>query len=227
MNHLLTIAIIKLSFTSKGVLIKIVYLIPTSRYMKVNAIPHHDAPVPNEKHARFSLLFNDLYKSLCLYVFNYTHDEQASEDIVAEVFTALWENYHSIRNASAMRAWLYQVSRNKSLNWLRSRQLGQKKEADFSAQQSEITGDISASIIHAEAVAELHTLIYKLPAQCSRIFTKLYIEGKNLKETAAELQLSVNTVKSQKNRGLQLLRLKLRPVIFLFSTLFLQYFLRL
>ena len=221
MNHLLTITIIKLAFTSKGVLIKIVYLISIPHYMKLNVQPQDDASVLNEKHERFTALFNDLYKSLCIHVFNYTHDEQTSEDIVVEAFTSLWENYHSIRDASAMRAWLYQVSRNKSLNWLKSRQLGQKKEADFSAQQSKITGDIASSIMHAEVVAELHTLIHKLPAQCSRIFTKLYIEGKNLKETAAELQLSVNTVKSQKNRGLQLLRLKLRPVFVLFTTLFL------
>jgi DNA-directed RNA polymerase specialized sigma24 family protein len=43
-----------------------------------------------------------------------------------------------------------------------------------------------------------------------------------MKETAQELHLSLNTIKSQKNRGLQLLRLKLKPGISSLSILFLQ-----
>ncbi|HTE26013.1 RNA polymerase sigma-70 factor [Flavitalea sp.] len=190
--------------------------------MKLNARLYQNGPDSHEKHAMFRMLFDDLYKSLCIYVFNFTHDDQVSEDIVVDTFVKLWEDYHSIRNQAAMRAWLYQVSRNKSLNWLKSRQLKHKKEEDFAKMQSSFSADISSLIIHAEAVAELHSLIDKLPVQCSRVFTKLFIEGKNIRETAVELNVSVNTVKSQKNRGLQLLRLKLRPVLLFLSLLFLQ-----
>jgi RNA polymerase sigma-70 factor (ECF subfamily) len=193
--------------------------------MPIEMTPADDNLDVKEKHLKFNALFQELYKSLCVYVFNYTKNEQVSEDIVVEVFTSLWQNYSSIRDQAAMRAWLYQVSRNKSFNWMKSRQLQQKKERGFSSLQDQYTEDVSGSILEAEIIAELHHLIHNLPSQCSRIFSKLYIEGKNLKETASELQLSVNTVKSQKHRGLQLLRVKIRPVIFLASLLFLQNFL--
>jgi DNA-directed RNA polymerase specialized sigma24 family protein len=37
----------------------------------------------------------------------------------------------------------------------------------------------------------------------------LYIEGKSIKETAEELQVSASTVKTQKKRGLDALRKKI------------------
>lgn len=226
MNHLLMLPIIKLGFISKGVWNKIVHLKSTPHYMYRNTTPAEDDVDVKEKHRRFNALFDELYKSLCVYVFNYTQNDQASEDIVVEAFTSLWQNYHSIRDQAAMRAWLYQVSRNKSFNWLKARQLQQKKESGFYSLQSRFTEDVSGSIVEAEIIAELHKLIHRLPTQCSRIFSKLYIEGKNMKETALELQMSINTVKSQKHRGLQLLRLKMRPIILLASLLFLQNFMR-
>jgi RNA polymerase sigma-70 factor (ECF subfamily) len=43
-----------------------------------------------------------------------------------------------------------------------------------------------------------------------------YLEGMKNHEIAKELGISVNTVKTQKQRALQLLRLKLKPEFFIF-----------
>jgi RNA polymerase sigma-70 factor, ECF subfamily len=98
--------------------------------MKINDI--HDNVISAGDHAAFRLLFDELYKKLCIYVFNFTDDESLSQDIVAEAFVSLWENFYSIRDRSAMKSWLYQVCRNKSLNAIKSVRHRQKKETDFS-----------------------------------------------------------------------------------------------
>ena len=65
------------------------------------------------------------------------------------------------------------------------------------------------NIIRSETIHLLHKAIAHLPAECSKIFTKLYIEGKSITETAQEMNIAVSTVKNQKARGIKLLKPKL------------------
>jgi DNA-binding CsgD family transcriptional regulator len=41
------------------------------------------------------------------------------------------------------------------------------------------------------------------------VFTKLFIEGKSVSETAQEMNIAISTVKNQKARGIKLLKPKL------------------
>jgi RNA polymerase sigma-70 factor (ECF subfamily) len=61
-------------------------------------------------------------------------------------------------------------------------------------------------IIFAEVVAEIHRTLNVLPDECKKIYTMIYIQDKTVREVAEELQLSISTVKSQKRRGLAILR---------------------
>jgi RNA polymerase sigma-70 factor (ECF subfamily) len=68
--------------------------------------------------------------------------------------------------------------------------------------------------IRAEFYAEIHNAIKTLPPECRKIFTMLYIEGKTVRETADELGLARSTIKTQKARGLAMLRKKIRPYLY-------------
>jgi len=67
------------------------------------------------------------------------------------------------------------------------------------------------AIITAEVMAGVHSAIRSLPESYRLISTMGYIDGKKNHEIADELAMSVNTVKKQKYKALQLLRMKLSP----------------
>lgn len=48
----------------------------------------------------------------------------------------------------------------------------------------------------------------------SQDFVMLYIEGKTVRETVNELRLALSTVKTQKARGLAILRKKIKPYLY-------------
>ncbi|MNO05198.1 RNA polymerase sigma factor [compost metagenome] len=50
-----------------------------------------------------------------------------------------------------------------------------------------------------------------MPASCQQIFTLGYLEGLSNLEITDRLQISINTVKTQKQRGMKMLLEKLHP----------------
>jgi RNA polymerase sigma-70 factor (ECF subfamily) len=80
-------------------------------------------------------------------------------------------------------------------------------------------------MIESELYHEIFIAINTLPPKCSQIFKMLYIEGKDYLQIARELNLSINTVRNQKARGILLLRQRLSMTIT--ATLLLHYLSRL
>lgn len=65
-----------------------------------------------------------------------------------------------------------------------------------------------SDIIRAEVIGNLYKAISSLPTECRKVFKMLYIDGKKVSEIAEALQVSPSTVKSQKTRGLAILKNK-------------------
>ena len=69
-----------------------------------------------------------------------------------------------------------------------------------------------AEIMQEDEQAEIEILyltINLLPPERRRIFMMVYAEGKKYKEVADQLQISINTVRTQLTRSLKFLREKL------------------
>src|SRR5690606_24875116 len=80
--------------------------------------------------------------------------------------------------------------------------------------------DFDNAIIKTEAISEINILIKKLPRSCQEIFKLYYLEGLSTKEVAEQLNLSVNTIKNQKLRGIRYIQTHLNPEYFLIFLLF-------
>ncbi|MBB5439842.1 RNA polymerase sigma-70 factor (ECF subfamily) [Pedobacter sp. AK017] len=169
----------------------------------------------------FEELFRDNYARLCHFALQFLKDDDAAKDIVQEVFVSYWNmDEKPVDDASRISSFLYAAVRNACLNKLRR----QKLEYGFlNAQDADPSEDAVAlnSMIRSEVISELHKVITTLPENCQKIFRMGYLEGLKNPQIAAELGLSINTVKTQKKRGLQLLRMRLNPDFFALISLFL------
>ncbi|PTX18862.1 RNA polymerase sigma-70 factor (ECF subfamily) [Pontibacter mucosus] len=171
---------------------------------------NEDQAVPSDN-SDLKQLFDRYYTRLVYFSAQVVGSQEAAEDIAQEAFIKYWNQRHDILpHPLAIKNYLYSTVKNASLNVARH----QKVKADYAASLGEmaaVTESLDSAIIHAEVLAQLHSALSELPEGCQQISRMCYLDGKKNQEVAEELGISINTVKTQKKRALQLLRLKLNP----------------
>lgn len=160
------------------------------------------------------VLFKEYYDRLVYFSLQLIKDKDQAEDIVQEAFIKYWNQRETVmQNRIAIKNFLYSTVRNASLNTIRH---GKVVEAYIQQQGNTEPEEppVIEAIITAEAVAEIHAALYSLPESHRTISIMGYFDGKKNQEIADELDMSVNTVKKQKQRALELMRVKLSPEMF-------------
>jgi RNA polymerase sigma-70 factor (ECF subfamily) len=159
----------------------------------------------------FTWVFKALYPALCLFANKYVHNKPIAEDIASESFLKIWTRREGFTAIAGLKSYLYKTTYHACLQWLQqAKKTVQQEPGDLPGERTEQRNYLE-NITWVETLREVQKAMNLLPAECKKIFTKLYIEGKTVKEAAEELMLSISTVKSQKARGLMLLRTKLFP----------------
>ena len=149
-----------------------------------------------------------------------TSSESAAEDLVSESFIKLWQNRETLLHHGAVKSYLYQIVRNGAIDFVRS-----KKRENIHLQNIVHLHPFSEEAVTSfEISAETHRLIYQaienLPLRCGLVFRKFYIEGKTLPQIAAELHLSINTVRNQKAQALAILRKQFPAIIYILACMY-------
>jgi RNA polymerase sigma-70 factor (family 1) len=159
-------------------------------------------------------LFKEFYDRLVYFSLQIVKDQDQAQDIVQDAFIKYWQERESVLlNRIAIKNYLYSTVRNASLNILRHGKVVDDYIQLQGASEPEELSIIDA-IISSEVIAEIHIAIATLPENYRQISVMSYLEGKKNQEIADELGMSINTVKKQKHRALELLRLRLSPELF-------------
>lgn len=155
------------------------------------------------------VIFSQFYSPLCLFADRLLRDRPAAEDIAGESLVKLWNRHTDFENIQNVKAFLYITTRNACLNLLKQMQ----RESLSKKQYAWLTGDkeefVLNEMVRVEVLQQVHREIDNLPAQCQKIFKLSYYKGRKNHEIAEMLNISVHTVKNQKARAIQLLKLKL------------------
>ncbi len=165
------------------------------------------------KKEAFEVLFNSFYQPLCGFAHTYINDTYQSEDFVQEVFISLWNYREKFDDIISLKTFLYKSVRNKCLNHIKHLKVTDNY-------QLKKLNEIENDIFHYDHVIEeeTHRLIYEtideLPPNCKKILM-LSINGLKNPEIAAELSISVNTVKTQKKIAYKHLKIKLKDIYLL------------
>ena len=157
----------------------------------------------------FNYFFHQLYKPLIHFAFTFLKNRQAAEDIVEDSFLRLWEQRQILQSSSSVKPFLFAVVRNRCIDLKRKEKHQTAYVAYLKKGGDEIAADLMHKIIVSESMHQIYTAIQNLPIKYKRIFNLVYVQGKEIKEIAFELNLPLSTVKSQKARVLELLKKQL------------------
>ena len=169
-------------------------------------------------HRKFEELFTSCYPALCSFASAIVSDLSAAEDIVQEVFVRFWEKSENFSNEHAVKTFLYTSVKNKCLNQLEHDKVVQKHR-EYSLNELKNEQMIHNRIVEEETHRLIYNAINELPAECKNILL-LSMNGLKNREIAEELNISVNTVKTQKKIAYRQLKIRFSDIYLLAGLLF-------
>lgn len=184
-----------------------------------NTAAEYIRSLQNGEEKGFNFFFREYYAALTYHSFQIIKDKADAEEIAGEALMKLWERRENFDNTAAIKSFLYTTTRNASLNHLRQQQraANRHKEANYLSDNRE--RDAFERIAETETYRGIFIALKTLPPQCRKIFSMLFIEGKEYQQIADELNLSVATIRSQKARAIMLLRQRLALFLLLLTLL--------
>ena len=161
---------------------------------------------------QFRSIFDIYYISLCVFANQYVENGALAADIVQECFVKLWQLRDDFMYVHQIKSFLYTSVRNKSLNELEHT----KVMNEYAQKVQEMSKDsfFQDKVIAEESYRILVDAIEKLPPQMKSIM-QLALEGKSNPEIAETLNISGETVHSQKKIAYRKLRVYLKDYYYL------------
>ncbi|WKK58559.1 RNA polymerase sigma-70 factor [Sphingobacterium sp. BN32] len=160
-------------------------------------------------------LFKTYFLRLESFAIHWVREEQIAKDIVQDAFLNLLEQADIlVKSEIVIKSYLYSTVKNMSLNYLRNNQTRSRINSSFIHVEEDQYG-LMDNLIRAEVMGELYEELSKLPEGCQHICRLIYFNGMKYEEVAQELNVSINTVKTQRQRALRLLRIKILKVLFI------------
>jgi len=121
-----------------------------------------------------------------------------ADDIVQEVFLSAFKNLSSLRDKSAVGAWLAMIARNRAAEFYRSARPTEELPEDLREKESRTT-----------EAREILKAIRALPDAYRETLVLRLVEGMTGPEIAAQTGLTPESVRVNLHRGMKLLREKL------------------
>lgn len=152
----------------------------------------------------FEVIFNRFYSQLYEFSYGLTRNPEDVKDIVSLTFTNLFTKHTDFDNLADIKAFLYVAVRNRSIDCLRQRKVKAQRDLELMAVLKSQSG--SRHIIDGELLSRLSKSIEALPDRSKTVIKMLYYDKMKYEEIARKLQITTETVKSQRKYAIEKLR---------------------
>lgn len=157
----------------------------------------------------FEEVFRANYGRLAEYARGLVGSQDAAEDVVQEVFVALWTHRDRISTPDNMVAYLYRSVRNRGLNFLRHQRLVSDFQTRKAAEGAPDAPPADQRAEESEVAAAVRVAIDALPPRSREVFSLSRDQGLTYPEIAETLGISVKTVETLMGRALKAIRKRL------------------
>ena len=153
----------------------------------------------------FDDLYHKYHNAVFANIFKLVRQQEAAEDVLQDVFAALWENRERMDQEKSVAGWLFVVSHNKAIKFL-NRKIKEKilVQEEGAAEIAEIS-DIGQQQVEYQYNL-ITEAIENLSPQKKIVFKLCKLEGKTYEEAAQALGISPQTVKEYVGAALKFIR---------------------
>jgi len=155
----------------------------------------------------FDFYYHTYHQSIFANIYKIVQDKAFSQDILHDVFLALWEKKQTLRSADSVIGWLYVVSQNKSFSFIRQK----LKESTILLEDPGIVEQIMESPevneeFYKRQLDILEDAVNHLPRRKKEVFSLCRFEGKSLEYAAAALGISEDSAKDYLKQSTRMIR---------------------
>lgn len=154
----------------------------------------------------FSILYQRYHKQIFNYVLRLIHEQKEAEDLLQEIFLAVWRGASRYREQAAVKTWLYRIGHNQAVSWLRKHH-----EVSDIDDRKEIN-DISIEQISMDTWQrkEIHKALNNLSHKHRAVIELAFVHDMAYKEIAQVVGCPIGTVKSRMSYALKALYFMLK-----------------
>jgi RNA polymerase sigma-70 factor (family 1) len=163
--------------------------------------------------AAFKEYYHAQFFRLYQFAYSFVRTKEVSEEIVNDVFMALWQKREQLFTIININVYLYVAVKNASLNHLRKNNIKVPLSLDdLSVDHFPLVPDPELLLTQRELQQHIREAIEQLPPRCRLIFKLVKEDGLSYKEVGSILDVSVKTVDTQLYLALKKLAAILQPL---------------
>jgi len=175
----------------------------------------------------FTQIFQIYNSRLSHFAKAYVIDPDIAMNMVQDAFLKLWENSKNLKDYTSISAYLYTLTRNNCLNYLKHQKVEAKYHQKITKNSLELElnyGALKRLEYDLYDFEEVQRIIDKtielLSPQCKQVFLLSRFENQSNAEIAEKLGITVKAVEANITRALKIFRLELKDylsLLFFFS----------
>jgi RNA polymerase sigma-70 factor (ECF subfamily) len=156
--------------------------------------------------------FADLYKryqqQIFCYLLRILQDNAGAEDVLQEVFLAVWQGSGKFKHRSSVKTWIYRIAYKRSISWLRKYK--RKSNPIPLAEVIDTGAGPEETAMSAIQHAQLKSAMAGLPPKHRAVLELAFAQDMSYPEIAEVLNCPIGTVKSRMSYALRNLNQILR-----------------
>ena len=165
----------------------------------------------------FEEIYNDFFGVMHHLSLQYLHDEKVSEEIVQDTFMKLWEIKETLNDQFNIRNFLYTITKNNCLNYLRNQKIALKHQANIKYLEMQFNFEalekLGSYLEFEELRDKIDKAIAALPDDLRETFLLSRYEELHYKDIAEKQSVSIKTVEARMTKTLRILRLELKDYV--------------
>ena len=165
----------------------------------------------------FEAVYTDFFGVIYHLALQYLHDGKVAEEIVQDSFMKLWEIRDTLNDQFNIRNFLYTITKNNCLNYLRNQKTALKHQENLKYLEMQFNYEalekLGSYVEFEELRLKIDLAIASLPDELRESFLLSRFDELQYKEIADKLSVSVKTVEARMTKSLKILRHELKDYL--------------
>lgn len=155
--------------------------------------------------AAFSMLFHSYHNKLGAYILKLTESFPLTEEIVQDVFLAIWQNRAGLDGINRFESYLFVIARNRAFNCLKQIAREKMRKQEWASNRRDESGEEAPHVAYGYD-GLIEKAVDKLPPQQKKVYLLHNQQGMEFAAIAIQMGLSATTVKKHMSLALRSIR---------------------